>query len=489
MNTRNIFISIIATALTLTATSCEGFLDMQPTSSANAEGSIQTAADATTIIRGVMRKMTTTTTYGRNIFLYGDAKGGDMTIYSPGRGADELYRFQHSATSGSYSGFWSGIYSYIMNMNSIIKEIDALEAAGKTGFDNVKGQAYMLRAMYYFDLVRLYGLPYNYKPESYGVPSITGIVSFDAEPTRASVKENYAQIVADLDKAVSLIGKSNPTNMPNYFAAKALQARVYLYMEEYSKALEAAKEVTESKSYSLYSNSEWASSWAAGPGKESIFVLGIDSVSDNGTGCLGYYLLPRKYKSTSSVMGWFLASDYFLDRLGEDADDVRGDVMYADEYEQDHKVSHKGGCFKFSWYDSAAGKITTANSITLIRLSEVYLIAAEAALHTGDKDAAASYLNAIRKRSPNLPAATASTVSDDMILSERSKELYGEGHRFFDMIRLNKTIEFNDDLCDVHVNRRGKTIDRTSNMIVLPISQDEINANPAIKPQQNEAYK
>ena len=237
MKIRNILISIAAAAMSLTAVSCDAFLDMQPSSSANVDGAIEAPSDATAIIRGVMRKMTSPTTYGRNIFLYADAKGGDLTIYSVGRGADDLYRFHHSETSGTYSGFWSNLYSYIMNMNAVLAEIDKLEAAGKTGFDNVKGQAYLLRAMFYFDLVRMYGLPYNYKPDSYGVPSITSVAGFDAQPTRATVKENYTQIVKDLDQAVSLIGKSNPLTMPNYYAAKALQARVYLFMEDYASAL------------------------------------------------------------------------------------------------------------------------------------------------------------------------------------------------------------------------------------------------------------
>ena len=140
------------------------------------------------------------------------------------------------------------------------------------------------------------------------------------------------------------------------------------------------------------------------------------------------------------------------------------------------------------------GKATnTAVNIKIIRLSELYLIAAEAALHSTKPDAgaavAAGYLNEIRKRAPQLEPATATTITDDMILDERSKELFGEGQRFFDMMRMNKTIEFNDDFQDVPVSHREKTIDRTYGKIVLPISQDEINANPALKSQQNEGYK
>ena len=119
------------------------------------------------------------------------------------------------------------------------------------------------------------------------------------------------------------------------------------------------------------------------------------------------------------------------------------------------------------------------------------LFRSEAALHKSAPDAtlAATYLNEIRKRSPNLEAATAATINDQMILDERSKELFGEGHRFFDMIRLNQTIEFNDDFQGVPVTKREKTIDRTFGKIILPIPQDEINANPALKEQQNDGYK
>ena len=110
------------------------------------------------------------------------------------------------------------------------------------------------------------------------------------------------------------------------------------------------------------------------------------------------------------------------------------------------------------------------------------------ALFHGLGTAAAGYLNEIRRRSPGLAPATAATITDDMILDERSKELFGEGQRFFDMMRMGRTIEFNDDFQDIPVSHRGKTIDRTFEKIVLPISQDEINANPALENQQNPGY-
>ncbi|MCI1682325.1 MAG: RagB/SusD family nutrient uptake outer membrane protein [Bacteroides sp.] len=488
------YIIVVAFLGIMGLSSCSGFLDMQPSNSGNASTAIATPADAEVAINGIMRAMSSSNYYGRNFLMYGDAKGGDLTIYSAGRGLDALYSFNHSATSGSYSGFWETGYYCIMQINNLLENIERLEGEGATGFSFYKGQALTLRGLIYFDLVRIYGLPYNYDKTSYGVPNITATLAADAQPTRATVEENYTQILSDLSAGMPLLAenKSPQNGYIGYYANIALQARVKLYMEDYDGALAAAEEIINDHKYKLYEPSEWVASWSKQYGSESIFELGIDTESDLGTSSLGFYLM--RYGQKSGAQGWFLASDYYLNRLGEDAADVRWGVMDNDEYWVDNKIERKGACYKYSGSTDFAGdgkETYTAVNIKIIRLSEVYLIAAEAALHatTPDKGLAATYLNEIRKRAPQLAPATAATISDDMILDERSKELFCEGQRFFDMIRMNKTIEFNDDFQGVPVSKRDKTIDRTFGKIVLPISQSEINANPALKNEQNEAYK
>lgn len=487
------YIIIVAFLGIMGFSSCSGFLDMQPSNSGNASTAIATPADAKVVINGIMRAMSSSNYYGRNFLMYGDAKGGDLTIYSAGRGLDALYSFNHSATSGSYSGFWETGYYCIMQINNLLANIERLEGEGTTGFSFYKGQALTLRALVYFDMVRLYGLPYNYDKTSYGVPNITATLSADAQPTRATVEENYTQILSDLSAGMPLLAedKSLQNGYIGYYANIALQARVKLYMEDYDGALAAAEEIINDHKYKLYEPSEWVASWSKQYGSESIFELGIDTESDLGTSSLAFYLM--RYGQKSGAQGWFLASDYYLNRLGEDVADVRWGVMDNDEYWVDNKIERKGACYKYSGSTDFAGdgkETYTAVNIKIIRLSEIYLIAAEAALHatTPDKGLAVTYLNEIRKRALNLAPATVATISDDMILDERSKELFCEGQRFFDMIRMNKTIEFNDDFQGVPVSKRDKTIDRTFGKIVLPISQSEINANPALKDEQNEAY-
>lgn len=477
----------IASLLILGMAGCsKDFLDVTPTNSGDANTSISTAADANRMLIGLMSNMTSSSYYGRNFLMYANAKGGDLTIFSAGRGLDGLYSYNQSPTTGSYSGFWNQIYHCILQANNIITGIDKLKAAGSTeDLDSYLGQALTARALMYFDLVRLYGKPYSQDKTSFGVPNITVLLDASAQPLRATVEQNYTQIMTDLTTAAPLMSKSKKNGYLNYYGNMALQAKVNLYMEKYPAALTAAQTVIDDKVYKLYENAEWVPSWTKQFESESIFELSMDPINDLGTSSLGFYLR-RKSHGSSSAAGWFMASDYFLDRLGEDPNDVRWGVMSYDE----SGPTHLGASYKYSGSVDLQGDgkgNSTAVNIKVIRLSEVYLIAAEAAFYS-DKDLAATYLNAIRKRAPDLAPATAATITIQMILDERSKELFTEGQRFFDMMRLNQSITYNDDFGPVPISNRPKTIDRSFYKTILPISQDEINANPGLKAQQNPDY-
>ncbi len=488
-----------------TLSSCNDFLDMRPTNSINSNEAITTAADAGFIMNGIMNRMTSSSYYGRNMFLYADAKGGDCCVYSQGRGNDALYSFDHSPSSGTYSGFWTVGYDIILQLNNMLENIAKIEALPENmeDFDNIKAQALTLRALVYFDLVRLYGLPYTtYDPNtSWGVPNVTTVLGASAQILRAKVSENYTQILSDLEAAEeglseSTIGSSSAKNhlYINYWANKAIQAKVYLTMGNYPKALAAAKEVIESGEYELYSNDEWLNSWTLQYGSESIFEIYM-SVEDSDledASIGGYFCADDVYAGNMACYG---ASDSFLTRLNQDATDVRHGLFAADELDgdDDYPNGRKGACYKYLGGVGMPGdgkETASATNIKVIRLSEIYLIAAECALNAGDNKAAAEYLQEIRKRAPGLEPATEANVTLDMILDEKSKELYCEGQRYWDMIRLGKTITYNDDILGFTPGEdRGISIDtKTFNKIVLPIFKDEITVNPGIGAQQNPGY-
>ncbi len=485
-------ITIILTVLgVMLITSCEEFLDVKPSNLANSETSITNAADAKVAINGLMRKMTAADYYGRNFVIFGDAKGGDFAIRSQGRGLDYYYSFNHSATSGTGSGFWSQIYHNILQANNLILNIQKMEDAGNgtAALSDYKAQAMTARALMYFDLVRIYGKPYNMDKASYGVPLVLEPLDASAQPTRASVEAVYTQILKDLTDAAPLLSQSKVNGYINYYANKSIEARVQLFMGNYTAALAAAESVITSGKYSLYSNTAWVGSWATPFGAESIFELAIyPAEADLTTGSLGYYLL--RLGKVTGAMGWFMASDYWITRMSEDPTDIRWGIMDYDE----SSPTRFGSCLKYVGGTAMQGDKASRSAVNVkvIRLSEMYLLAAEAALSlpTPDKVKAATYLNEIRKRAPALAPADETTVTVDMIMDEKSKEFFAEGHRFFDMIRLNKTIEFNDEFISpaVIITHREKTIDRTFYKILLPISQTEMDANPPIASQQNPGY-
>ena len=492
---KNILLASCLLAATALSTSCSDFLDVKPTHAADASSSIRNAADAQVILRGLMSRLASSNYYGRNFSLYGDVKGGDFTVVSQGRGYDYLYVFNHGAETNNYSSIWTQGYNSIVQINNLLLQVEKLKAEGsKENLDQYVGQALTARALIYFDLVRLYGEPYNENKSALGVPMTEEVLNADAKPTRSTVEENYTQILKDLKDAESLLSKSKSNGFINYYANKALQARVYLYQEDFTNALAAAEEVINPKVYTLYTNSQWVDSWSTQFGTESIFELAIlPGEGDLGNSSLGAYYRRRGHPNTTIAPGYFVASTDFINRLGQDSTDVRMGIMSYDET----STTRLGSLYKYAGSTdvSATGKgdgkgNTTAVNIRVIRLSEVYLIAAEAALRATSPDLtkAATYLNQIRKRASQLEPATASTITLDMIADERSKELIGEGHRFFDMIRWNKTIKFDDQLGAVSTIHRESTIDRSFYKTILPIPLAEMNANPEIAKQQNAGY-
>lgn len=495
-------INIIIAILCLLATvSCEDFLDKKPTNYGESTTSIKTAADAAVMLNGVMSKMCSYAYYGRNMFLYGDARGGDLTLYSGGRGNDALFTFNHSETSGTYSGFWTVGYNIILQLNNILENIDKMEKEGSTeDFSNYKGQALTLRALVYFDLVRLYGKPYNYDKTALGVPDVRTVLDASAQLGRATVEKNYELIDSDLKTAEPLISKQVGGDMNghiNYYANLAIQARVALAKEDFATALSKAETIINSKKYTLYTNDNWVGSWSKQFGTESIFELAMfDNEGDLGSSSLGAYYC-RGLDYSKSTYAYFGASNGFIARLAEDPTDIRHGIMSYDErshsFDKSYPTDREGACYKYLGGVTKPGDgkaSSSAVNVKIIRLSEIYLIAAEAALRqaTPDKEKAASYLQQIRKRAPGLESATKDNVTLDMILDEKSKELFGEGQRFFDLIRCNKTITFDDETPDTINLHREHSIDRTFYKCILPIFIDEFNANPGIKGQQNPGY-
>lgn len=483
----------------LALTSCEGFLDVPPTHQADASTCISNVEDAQIMLNGLYSKLTGSSLFGNNLLLIGDAKGGDFTIYTGGFGGDGLYYYDHSITSNTYSGIWSSGYNAILQANNIIANINEMknEGTNSSTLDDILGQALTIRALLHFEMVRLYGKPYNMdNGASWGIAVVTEPVDAKAQLLRNTVKEVYTQMVADLTEAAPLLSKSNNLGYANYYANQAILGKVYMYMDNFSAAASCFENVINSGKYSLYTPSEWTGSWKTQKGKESILELAIyPNEGDLGGSSIGIYFRKRAHGS-SSAYGNLYVSEYWHSLMAEN--DVRWNIMDYDHMNgQETRSYWKDACYKYSGDLNLAGdgkSTSTAVNIKVIRLSEVYLLAAEALVRgNGDKAKAAEYLNAIAKRNPDYTPWTKDNISADEIYKEYRREMLGEGKLFYEAMRQNVTVQFEDDAWSFGTkpkNTRGASFNRNDPTygyhMLLPIAESEINTNPEI--QQNPGY-
>jgi len=306
-------------------------------------------------------------------------------------------------------------------------------------------------------------------------------------PGRNTVEEVYSAVIADLTKAIPLLKTAKSNGFFNQWAAKALLARVYLFKGDYDNAYTTAVDIiTNATAYSLLTAAEYVDSWKTPYGKENLFEIIIQASSDwTDREGLVYLINEAGYAD-------YLVTKTFLDLINssEHNGDVRRNMLSLPTLETFKGEAFWGQpVFLNKKYPGQVGTDFRLNNIPLFRLSEVYLIAAEAALNktASDQTAADTYLNSIISRRN----ATRGTVTATMetILTERRLELVGEGHRFHDMMRLGLTIVrpmtggWHIPLIDA-----SQSFDRNYFRTILAIPQGEMNANPNLEGQQNPGY-
>ncbi len=385
------------------------------------------------------------------------------------------YLFNVNAINAVYT-FWSTPYTVIRNVNTILQFTDKFTGDElTTQIKNIRGQALTARAMAHFDLVKVHGMPYTKNNgASLGVPIVTTRLDNNVKPPRNTVAEVYNQIIKDLEEASGLISKSKNDGKLNWFATRLVLARAYLYKNDNAKAYEVASgliaEAKKGNTYRLFTNAEYASAWTQQTGVEYFLVLvNVESEIEESKEFISYLM------SRSGYDDIVLSSDYMA-LIDADKDDVR------------HQIIDKYKPASYQWYlKKYLSPSYSYSNIPVLRISEAYLIAAEAAVKLNDKANAALYLNAIVTRANPAKSVTAAEVDLDRVLLERRKELVGEGHRLYDAMRNNKKIiragkSHNSSL----LTPEKKEFDWNYNFILMPIPKDEMRTNPNIV--QNEGY-
>lgn len=479
--------------LILSQSCSKDFLTEYPTAQ-QAPGDIKKMSDVAIVVNGAYDLMQNTGFLNSNYITRNDMRSDDYQVPDFGRLEDE-YRYDFDEQN-SVSSIWRQPYIIIRQVNSIIAMLENIETSTSTdevAKNDMIGQALTMRSLAHFSLVNSYGLPYSHSGgSSLGIPIVTTVLGVDAKETRNTVAEVYAQIITDLTTAIPLLSDAKKGGKINSWAAKTLLARVYLYKEDNANAYATAVDVINNSPYSLVSGAEYVDSWASEFTSESIFSC-VNNQADNGGGsAINNLSDPEGY-------GQFIASQDLIDLINSDPDDVRNGMLYIDQLSIMGDPTTYGRILKYPGVGNtkavivshfeAGGDLTSnaeTSNVAIFRLSELYLIAAEAAVKGGGANAEL-YLNAIVERAN--PAATVASVDVtlDRVLTERRKELAGEGHRFFDLIRNKRDIERSITLraTQAGVPTARMHIPYNDYQVVFAIPLAELNINPI---QQNPGY-
>ncbi|GAB3893881.1 RagB/SusD family nutrient uptake outer membrane protein [Larkinella knui] len=455
-------------ALAIGLTACDSKLDLEPRQSVDAATALSSAQDIESALIGAYGIFSGTgggladgELYGTNLLLLPDLLAPDNYVAWRGTFASyrEVVNRQMLATNAEAQRTWITAYQVINVANNILGALDKVQNADQKAA--IEGEARFLRGIMYFELVRLYALPWGATAanDQAGVPLIlrATLTQEQAAETKArnTVAQVYTQVIDDLTKASTLMPEENDLRATK-FSALAFLSRVYLQQSDYAKALAAANQVIASGNYQL--NPTVTSVFRNRNTAESIFEIQENTQNNPGTSNDGLTTLYASIPAGGSAVGRgdIQILNTFVESY-DPKDTRRTDLFY---------IGVKGAGTRYytgKWADFYA-------NIPVIRFSEMLLTRAECNLRLSSATGAkpADDLNAVRTRAGVAPIAALTLVD---VLKERQQELAFEGVRLHDIKRT-----------------KGKTGDLNWNdpKLVLPIPKREIDANSLLV--QNQGY-
>ncbi|MFR3330014.1 MAG: RagB/SusD family nutrient uptake outer membrane protein [Odoribacter splanchnicus] len=462
---------IIILMVSLFFISCENWLDVSPKSDIKVEDLFSTQEGFEDAVMGVYSLMTLPDVYGANLsFGYADVLADYYTVGTKSAFYEaSKYNYREAGEEGRLSSIWSLMYKGIANLNSILKHVDERqEVFGENDFYLYKGEVLALRAMLHFDLLRLFAPSMKVGENEKAIPYMDSYTHL-VQP-RLSVREVLDGVIRDLNEARDLMrpydsfgpryaedeAEDTPASVDGYksrmryYSATALLARVYLYAGETEKALTVAKEIIGEADgemipiFRMASNADVSDPLFE---EEIVFALSKNNLADE---------IDAYFSDVAAATATDEGSRYLRMRL------TSKDKIYRSQNAADIE-------FREMWFRQAGNdknyvtlsKYMSAGHICLLRVSELFLIAAECAPSNADR---LKYMNRYRVHR----GLTELGEMGDAVHEEYRKEFIGEGQLFFYYKRKNKSkIGPNDKTIvpeDVYVMPR-------------PVAEDELGSN------------
>ncbi len=441
---------ILIIVYTILAVSCEKYLDVKPKASIPDELTIYDKTSAETALRGVYSSLADGGYYGTSFQSIGYLSGDNIQWTGSQSQVQEFINHSVNADNATIGTAWNAIYRTINRANTVIKKVASLDESKISVQlrNQLVGEALFIRALAYFDLARVWG----------GVPLIT-------EPTvdqddninipRSTLDQTYAQVIADLESAETLLPATTDRHRATQKTVWALKSRYYLYKKDWTNAELYADKVISDASYKLVKpyNAFFANDARAT--QESVFEIFYSVTETNG------HRNQWQPQEKGGTRQW-APNEILVGLLNDPLIGGGRSALIAKD--------NQG-----RWYGNLYYRNPASDPGYVIRIAEIFLIRAEARAHIGGAKlvSALEDLNSVRERAGLSPET--SSIKEDLLLAieqERRLEFALEPHRWFDLVRTGRAQEVLG-ITDV-------------NKLVLPIPAEQLAIDKAL--EQNPGY-
>lgn len=491
-------IHILSVAVMLFATSC---LDKLPEDAVEFDKSIQTVNDVNLSVIGIYDAFKSSALYSGNLTLLPDLQtdfvygvNGNSNIYG------DIWRWNEiKATNTDIEAVYGSLYNVINRCNFLLDRVDNVykktnDDKALDQLDQYCGEAYFARALAYSELVKLFCKAYESEEQAEGELGVilTRHYQGDEEMRRASLAASYQFIIEDLERAAELLeleddyqGSLYDSAYFNEYVVYALRARVALYMQDWDNAVKYSTKVIDSRYYKLSSCTQLISDgvsyykymWTNDLSTETIWKVGF-TINSFG-GALGQIFANYDFVSFRPD---YVPAEWVLNSYSND--DLRAPAIF--------KTFTTGYSHQLSWplltkyfgnEQFINYNILHVNMPKVLRLSEQYLIRAEAYAHLNEFGKAGSDITTLRAaRYDNYGGSTPMGNFENsmkVIKAERVKELYMEGFRLHDLKRWHDGFERKPQQQSLS-NGSSLKVEKDDPMFVWPIPQHELDAPGSI---------
>lgn len=444
INYKNILKSFLVLAVIAGATTgCKKFLEAPPLNSVTKDVAIADEAGLKTILTSAYKTVGEGGMFGGKIQAVSEMLADQLngTLLTGDFG--EFYGRKSSVFGDYKKNMYLDMYQGIFRTNTVLENLDKATSSR----DNIEGQAKFIRALIHFEVVKLFAQPYGFTADNshLGVP--LRLSTTIASLQRASVKQVYDQIIADLKVAEAKLPDDNG-GLATKWAAKALLAKVYFQMNDFPNAYLYSNQVIASNKFTL--DATYAARFSEAGSKESIFkIINTRGVFEPGGELRG------QFRSDFNLPTLRFTADFYS--MVNTPNDVRK-ALYDNVKYPGFVVTKKYNSDRFE--------------LPVLYLTDMKLIRAESAAETGQNlTVAAQDINDILNRAyagtKSIPVNSSASLIRTNARFERSIEFAGEGYRLSEIKRIGAKGE--------NIDKRGAPWNCPG--LVLQFPQEEMAAN------------